>query len=94
MLTGITLWMEERRTVMRAIRLKTADLKNPLGIDRKQPTLSWNCEGGKKQQAYQVTVRDEVSGEMLFDTGRTESDAMYCVYRGKELASRVRGYGM
>ena len=79
---------------MIAIRLRTDQMENPLGLQNRRPLLSWNCEGGKKQQAYQVTVRDEVSGEMLFDTGRTESDAMYCVYRGKELASRVRGYGM
>ena len=35
---------KERRTVMRAVRLRTVDLKNPLGIDDAAPMLSWNCE--------------------------------------------------
>ena len=59
---------------MRAVRLRTVDLKNPLGIDDAAPMLSWNCEGGKKQRAYQLRVTDAVSGELFFDSGRVESD--------------------
>ena len=75
---------------MRAVRLRTVDLKNPLGIDDAAPMLSWNCEGGKKQRAYQLRVTDAVSGELFFDSGRVESDTMRCAYGGKELKSRTR----
>lgn len=73
---------------MKAIRLRTADLKNPIGIDIKKPVFSWNCEGGRKQQAYQVKVKDALSDEILFDSGRVEGDDMRCTYQGTELHSR------
>lgn len=41
---------------MQAIRLKTAHLNSPLGIDIHTPFLSWNIEGGVKQTAYQLTA--------------------------------------
>ena len=37
---------------MKAIRLRTEYLNNPLGIDIQNPRLMWNCEGGVKQTAY------------------------------------------
>lgn len=33
---------------MKAIRLRTEYLVNPLGIDVQHPRLIWNCEGGVK----------------------------------------------
>ena len=41
---------------MKAIRLRTEYLKDPLGIDIQKPMLFWNCEGGKKQTSYQDGV--------------------------------------
>lgn len=34
---------------MKAIRLRTEYLNNPIGIDIQTPRLFWNCEGGTKQ---------------------------------------------
>ena len=36
---------------MRAIRLRTEYLNDPVGIDVRKPRLMWNCEGGVKQTA-------------------------------------------
>ena len=67
---------------MKAIRLKTEHLFDPLGIDVQHPRLSWNCEGGTKQTAYEI-VCDQWS------SGRVESDAMHAEYP-LVLASRER----
>ena len=58
---------------MKAIRLKTEYLKDPLGIDVQRPRLMWNCDGGAKQTAYQI-----VAGG--WDSGRVESDSMRAEY--------------
>ena len=55
---------------MRAISIKTEYLKNPLGIDIKNPRIFWNCEDGKKQSAYQI-VSDK------WDSGKVETDSMH-----------------
>ena len=39
---------------MRAVRLRTEYLKDPIGIDIPRPRLFWNCEGGLRQTAYQI----------------------------------------
>ena len=39
---------------MRAIRLQTEYLKNPVGIDMEHPRLFWNCEGGMRQSACRI----------------------------------------
>ena len=67
---------------MKAIRLKTEHLFNPLGIDIKHPRLMWNCEGGKKQTAYQIKCE-------YFDTGKVLSDDMSFIYPN-DLSSRQR----
>ena len=67
---------------MKAIRLKTEHLFNPLGIDIKHPRLMWNCEGGKKQTAYQIKCED-------YDTGKVLSDDMSFIY-SNDLSSRQR----
>ena len=58
---------------MKAIRLRTEYLFNPVGIDRQSPRLMWNCEGGQKQTAYQIVTEN-------WDSGRVESSAMHAVY--------------
>ena len=67
---------------MKAIRLRTEYLKNPLGIDIRQPRLMWNCEGGVKQTAYQIVAEN-------WGSGKVESASMQAVYQ-KELCSRER----
>ena len=67
---------------MKAIRLRTEYLENPLGIDIQKPRLMWNCEGGKKQTAYRIVAES-------WDSGRVESDSMHAEYP-MALASRER----
>ena len=67
---------------MKAIRLRTEYLENPLGIDVQKPRLMWNCEGGLRQTAYQI-VTDS------WDSGRVESASMQAVYP-KPLRDRER----
>ena len=73
---------------MKAIRLKTSDLYEPLGLGCRTPRFSWNAEGGKKQTACRVVVRTP-EGETLFDSGRVEGDKMHCLYAGTPLTSRT-----
>ena len=74
---------------MKAVGLKTGDLKNPLGTDLKQPRLSWNVESGIRQTAYRVIVQEK-DGKILFDSGRQETDSMHCSYEGEPLESRMQ----
>ena len=67
---------------MKAIRLKTEHLFDPLGIDLQHPQLSWNCDGGITQTAWQI-VTDS------WDSGKVDSGSMRTVYP-KELISRER----
>ena len=39
---------------MKAVNLRTEHLVDPIGIDIRTPYLSWNCEEGKKQTAYEI----------------------------------------
>ena len=72
---------------MKAIRLKTEFLFNPLGIDVKNPLLSWNCEGGVKQTAYRIVAKN--GDAVAWDSGKVESDTMRVTYPC-ELCSRDR----
>ena len=76
---------------MKAVRLKTEYLTNPVGIDSKSPRLYWNCEGGIKQTAYQIIAK--VNGKTVWNSGKVESCAMtHIPYGGPELHSRQRVY--
>ena len=59
---------------MKAINLKTEHLVNPLGIDIRNPYLSWNCCGGKKQTAYELEAASE--GNVIWNSGKVSSDRM------------------
>ena len=73
---------------MKAIRLRTEYMKNPMGLDIKCPRLFWNCEDGITQTAYQILAKDE-DGNLLWDTGMVESGKMtHIPYEGKSLKSR------
>ena len=67
---------------MKAIRLRTEYLMNPLGIDIRHPRLFWNCEGGICQTAYQI-ICDQ------WDSGKVVSSSMHLDYP-QELHDRER----
>lgn len=58
---------------MKAIRLRTEYLANPLGMDIQQPRLFWNCQDGIKQTAWQIVSEQ-------WDSGKVESSAMHADY--------------
>ena len=72
---------------MRAINLRTEHMINPIGIDSKEPYLSWNCEDGRRQTAYQIVAMDE--NGVVWDSSRVESDSMHASCP-LELKSRQR----
>ena len=74
---------------MEAIRLRVEYLKNPIGIDYVKPRLSWNCQDGIKQTAYQIVATDE-GGNVLWDSKKVESSQMVHIpWGGKALDSRA-----
>ena len=72
---------------MLAIKLRTEYLCNPIGIDITEPWLMWNCQGGITQTAYQVICKSEWD-DVLWDSGKVESNSMRVKYSGKALQSR------
>ncbi len=73
---------------MKAIRLRTEYLNNPIGIDIAKPRLFWNCEGGITQTAYQIIA--ECDGKIVWDSGKTVSSQMTHIPYGGSLTSRTR----
>lgn len=74
---------------MKAIRLKTEYLTNPIGIDMTPLRLFWNCEGGVKQTAYQICAAS--NGETIWDSGKVKSGCMAGIpYAGPTPTSRQR----
>lgn len=74
---------------MKAVKLKTEYLKNPLGIDIKNPRFMWNCEGGKAQSAYRLIASD-TRGNILWDSGKVESSQMTFIQYPLDTPSRLR----
>ncbi len=74
---------------MKAIRLKTEHLFDPVGVDFSAPRLFWNCEGGRKQTAYQIVAADD-SGSVLWDSGRVESAAMCVKWGGAPVPPKTK----
>ena len=72
---------------MKAIRLRTEYLKDPLGIDIQKPLLFWNCEGGSKQAAYRILAQTD--GKTVWYSGKVASSSMRAEYP-KKLVSRLR----
>ena len=62
---------------MKAVRLRCEQMVDPMGIQVSMPVLSWTCEGGTRQTAYQVVLFDDE--RVLWDSGKTESDSMETV---------------
>ena len=79
---------------MKAIRLRTEYLTNPMGIGFTRPRLSWNCDGEGMQKAYRILAQRELtdgSMETVWDTKKVESDQMHLIEWGASpLKSRDR----
>ena len=74
---------------MQAIRPKTEHLQDPLGVDFTSPRLFWNCEGGKKQTAYQIIAVND-AGTTLWDSGKIESSSMRTQWGGKPVPPKTK----
>ena len=86
---------------MKAIRLQTEYLTEPLGLGIAMPRFYWNCdaerggasplegEGGLRQTSYQIVCRRD--GKTVWDSGKVESSSMTHIrYAGEPLRSRIR----
>ena len=69
---------------MKAIRLKTEYLKDPIGIGMGNPRLSWNCENGIRQTAYEIVATDD-QGNILWQSEKVVSNFMHCVWDGNTI---------
>lgn len=74
---------------MKAIRLKTEYLTDPIGIDIASPRLFWNCEGGVKQTAYEICASDD-TGKILWQSGEVVSSSMRCVLGGEPVPPKTK----
>lgn len=74
---------------MRGIRLKTEFLTEPMGIDIAKPRLFWNCEGGKKQTAYEIVAFTD-NAQVLWSSGKINAGAMRCRWGGDPIPAKTR----
>lgn len=65
-------------------------MENPLGIDIANPVLSWVCDGGVKQKAYQLIAK--CGGEIVWNSGKVESSNQSVRYGGSPAKARERIY--
>jgi alpha-L-rhamnosidase len=86
---------------VRVSDLRCESKQDPVGIDARQPHLSWRISGDRRgilQKAYEVRAaaspQDLKGGEnLLWSTGRVDSDqSQHVAYKGKALASQQRVY--
>ena len=73
---------------MKAIRLKTEHMGNPLGLQTANPTLSWNCADGITQTAYQIIAKSK--NRVVWDSGKVASSQMSVGYGGPAAGARER----
>lgn len=72
---------------MKAERLKTENLYNPMGIDVVSPTFSWNRKDGIKQTAYRIVA--SIDNETAWDSGKVKSGDNFAVWKAEALKSRA-----
>ena len=80
---------------MRAYRLRTADLYDPMGIDLLHPLLSWNLtDGGKQQTAYEIcaahSLQELEAGATIWHSGKRTTSQMTNIPYESDLCSRER----
>lgn len=66
--------------MIHAIKMRCAHLKNPMGIDERNPLLSWNVKDAKKQTAYEIYTQCNHSPG--WTSGIVYTSAMHCIYQG------------
>lgn len=86
----------------RVVDLKCENVQTPLGVDVKNPFLSWKLESddrGEFQSAYEIIVsinKDALLGNgkgVVWKSGKVKSsDNLYVKYNGKNLQSFTRYY--
>lgn len=91
--------MQAVSAALTPVALTCEHLRNPLGLDRPEPRLSWQLAGpgrGRRQTAYRLLVASSLKrlasedGD-LWDSGRVPSDTTALVpYAGSALKSRQR----
>lgn len=72
---------------MNAVKLRTEYMVDPIGIDAARPKLSWVCQDGIEQTAYEVAAY--CGKNLVWDSGKVESNSMQCGLDA-ELHSRDR----
>lgn len=70
---------------MKAIRLRCEQMENPLGIDVQKPCLSWICQDGIHQTAYEIEAK--TGEDVIYNSGKVASDSMN-VMLDADLASK------
>ena len=80
--------------MVKIIKLTVDMLENPLGIDNFNPQFGWKLKSDKRnfiQKAYQITVWDAYSKDILWDSGKVLSeDSSFIFYKGIGLQSYQR----
>lgn len=100
-LFGLLLWAESLSAAIVATDLRTEQLKSPIGIDIRQPRLSWRIESDQQnvmQTAYHLLVAS--SPELLaqgkgdiWDSEKVTSDASQWIpYQGEALKNNAPYY--
>ncbi len=78
---------------MKATNIKTEYLTNPSGIDVKNPRISWNCLGGKKQTSYEIEFA--IDGEKRTHKNKSQSmhfDFFFPLQSRSHVDFRIRLY--
>lgn len=79
---------------MKIIDVRVEDRENPMGLDIKNPSISWKIKTNVTnfhQAAYQVIVYDKGSDKVVWDSGKVESDqSNFIKYKGERLKERTR----
>lgn len=86
--------------VAQPINLRCEHLNNPLGIDEKEPRLTWMIEdtrSGAMQTAFRVIVDTDSSAIVngqgnMWDTGKLDSNNILITYAGKKLVPFTKYY--
>lgn len=89
--------MENRQREFYAEALRCDYRVNPVGIDHRQPRLSWKMKAygqNRSQSAYRIQAAETEEGfeeKLLWDSGKVQSDqSVNIAYEGKTLSSRDR----
>lgn len=72
---------------MKAIRLRCEQMEEPMGIDVSPVCLSWICDSGISQSAYEIEASS--GNGVVWNSGRVDSSRMHALF-GQQLHSKER----